>query len=74
MNPKQELIRALERRGLWGMVQKAKDGYFSRLGSPYPAPLAQLVKELEALGHPDLAERARNGDFDHDEPGRAGPR
>jgi hypothetical protein len=24
------------------------------------------VKELEALGHPDLAQRAKNGDFDHE--------
>jgi hypothetical protein len=26
VNAKQELIRELEKRGLWSMVQKAKDG------------------------------------------------
>jgi hypothetical protein len=66
VNAKQELIRELEKRGLWSMVQKAKDGYYSSLASPYAAPLAELVKELEALGHPDLAQRAKNGDFDHE--------
>jgi hypothetical protein len=66
VNPKLELIRELEKRGLWSMVQKAKDGYYSSLASPYAAPLAELVKELEALGHPDLAQRAKNGDFDHE--------
>jgi hypothetical protein len=48
------------------MVQKAKDGYYSSLASPYAAPLAELVKELEALGHHDLSARAKNGDFDHE--------
>jgi hypothetical protein len=66
VNAKQELIRELEKRGLWSMVQKAKDGYYSSLASPYVAPLAELMKELEALGHHDLALRAKNGDFDHE--------
>jgi hypothetical protein len=66
MNAKQELIRELEKRGLWGMVQKAKDGAYSDFASPYALPVTQLVKELEALGQPDLARRARNGDFDHE--------
>jgi hypothetical protein len=66
MNGKLELIRELEKRKEWGMVLKAKDGYYSSLRSPYAAPLAQLVKGLEALGHADLAERAKNGDFGHE--------
>jgi hypothetical protein len=66
VNAKQELIRELEKRKLWSMVQKAKDGYYSSLASPYVAPLAELVKELEALGHHDLSARAKNGDFDHE--------
>jgi hypothetical protein len=66
VNAKLELIRELQKRKLWGMVQKAKDGAYSVMGSPYPKPLAHLVKELEALGHPDLAERAKNGDFEHE--------
>jgi hypothetical protein len=63
---KLELIRVLQERKAWGMVQKAKDGYYSDLASPYPAPVAKLVEELEGLGHHDLADRARNGDFDHE--------
>jgi hypothetical protein len=66
VNAKLELIRELEKRGLWVMVQKAKDGHYSDLASPYVTPIVQLVKELEALGHPDLAARAKNGDFDHE--------
>jgi hypothetical protein len=66
MNVKLELIRELEKRELWGMVQKAKDGHYSDFASPYPTPVVQLVRELEDLGHSDLAQRARNGDFDHE--------
>jgi hypothetical protein len=61
-----ELIRELEKRKLWSMVQKAKDGHYSDFASPYATPVVQLVQELEALGHHDLAERAKNGDFDHE--------
>jgi hypothetical protein len=66
MNPKQELIRALERRKLYEMAAKAKAGDYSDLGSPYATPVIELVRQLEALGHHDLAARARNGDFDHE--------
>jgi hypothetical protein len=66
MNAKMELIRELEKRKLWGMVQKAKDGHYSDFGSPYATPVAQLVTELTDLGHLDLAQRAKNGDFDHE--------
>jgi hypothetical protein len=66
MNAKLELIRELEKRQLWGLAQKAKDGYYSDFASPYAAPVVMLVNELSALGHLDLAQRARNGDFDHE--------
>jgi hypothetical protein len=61
-----DLIRELEKRKLWTMVQRAKDGHYSDFGSPYPAPVMELVKHLKAAGHHDLAERAKNGDFDHE--------
>jgi hypothetical protein len=48
------------------MVLKARDGAYSDFASPYPEPVVKLVNELEALGHHDLAQRARNGDFDHE--------
>ena len=66
MNAKLELIRELEKRQLWGMVQKAKDGHYSDFASPYTFPMTHLVTELTDLGHLDLAQRARNGDFDHE--------
>jgi hypothetical protein len=66
MNEKQELIRELEKRKLWSMVLKARDGHYSVMGSPYVHPIRELIRELEAAGHPDLVERARNGDFEHE--------
>jgi hypothetical protein len=63
---KLELIRELEKRGLTGMVIKAKAGDYSDFASPHATPIVRLVEELEALGHHDLAQRAVNGDFDHD--------
>jgi hypothetical protein len=66
MNAKQELIRALEDRGLEAMAEKARVGDYSDLSSSYVFPTSQLIAELEALGHHDLAQRARNGDFDHE--------
>jgi hypothetical protein len=61
-----ELIRVLQERKLWTMLQRAKDGHYSDFGSPYPSPIIELVAQLEAAGHHDLAERAKNGDFDHE--------
>lgn len=66
MNAKQELVRALEERGLKDMARKAKAGEYSDFGSPHAAPVVMLVTELTSLGHLDLAARARNGDFDHE--------
>ena len=65
-SPRQELIRELERRELYQMAAKARRGCYSDFASPHPTPVLQLVKDLEAEGHPDLAARARNGDFDHE--------
>jgi hypothetical protein len=66
MNPKLELIRALEERGEGAMASKVKAGHYSDFGSPLTFPVMQLVMDLEAAGHPDLAARAKNGDFDHE--------
>lgn len=66
MNAKFELIRELEKHNLTRMAQKAREGWYSDFGSPYPTPIVELVKELEAAGAHDLAERAKNGDFDHE--------
>lgn len=63
---KQELVRELERRGLDAMAEKALAGEYSDFASSHAFPVIQLVNDLEAAGCRDLAERARNGDFDHD--------
>lgn len=60
------LIRELEQRKLYVMAAKARRGHYSDFASPVSFPVIELVKDLEAAGHPDLAARAKNGDFDHD--------
>lgn len=66
MNPKLELIRLLEERGLNEMAVRAKAGQYSDFASDHPTPVTELVKELREAGANDLALRAINGDFDHD--------
>ena len=63
---KLDLIRELQMRGLDVMAKKAIAGDYSDFGSPYATPILVLIRELEALGHHDLAARAQNGDFDHE--------
>jgi hypothetical protein len=66
VNAKQLLISELQKRNLDAMAKKAIAGEYSDLGSPYATPVIELIRELEAAGHRDLADRARNGDFDHE--------
>ena len=66
MNPKIELVRVLEERGLADLAARAKLGEYSDFASPHVTPVVMLVNELASRGHLDLAERARNGDFDHE--------
>ena len=66
VNGKLELIRELKKRGLYVMETKARAGEYSRLASPSPSPIVELVRQLGAADHPDLSARARNGDFDHE--------
>jgi hypothetical protein len=66
VNPKQELIRQLERRKLYELAAKVRRGHYSDFASPLTFPQTQLVMDLEAAQAPDLAARARNGDFDHE--------
>jgi hypothetical protein len=48
------------------MARKAAEGEYSDMNSPHNFPVMELARQLEALGHDDLAQRARNGDFDHE--------
>jgi hypothetical protein len=66
VNAKQLLISELQKRNLDAMAKKAIAGEYSDFGSPYATPVIELIRELEAAGHRDLADRARNGDFDHE--------
>jgi hypothetical protein len=66
VTPKLLLIAELQKRGLSGLMTKVMQGYYSSAGSPYPDPEGFLARELAALGHPDLGERVKRGDFKHD--------
>jgi hypothetical protein len=64
---KQELLKELRAHGLTDMARKAEAGEYSDFASTEPFPVIRLVRDLEAAGHKGLAQRAANGDFDHDE-------
>jgi hypothetical protein len=63
----ERLVQALEQAtdpNLAEMIAKARAGYYHEYKSPLPMPLLQLVADLRAAGHEDLAQRVINGDFD----------
>ena len=76
MNSKEKLAQALEevqKQGIPGsltwnrigiMTKKAKEGYYSDYDSPLATPCIQLVKDLDSLGLTELADRAKEGEFD----------
>jgi hypothetical protein len=63
---KEELLKELRAHGLTDMAEKAEAGEYSDFASPHAFPLMTLVAELRAAGHEGLAQRAMEGDFDHD--------
>jgi len=60
----ERLYRILVARGLREMAAKAKTGYYDDFRSPLATPIVQLVVDLTRAGHLDLAERAKEGEFD----------
>jgi GTP:adenosylcobinamide-phosphate guanylyltransferase len=46
------------------MIRRAREGYYDDYKSPLATPCMQLVSDLENIGQRDLANRARNGEFD----------
>jgi len=44
--------------------KKARAGHYDDFKSDIAMPIVQLVMDLEAAGKHDLANRARNGEFD----------
>lgn len=63
----ERLVRAMEATGdpkLADMIQKARAKYYDDFQSELAAPTVQLVEDLLAVGHEDLAERVKQGEFD----------
>ena len=46
------------------MIALARVGHYDDFKSEIAAPIVALVNDLEHAGHPELAQRARNGEFD----------
>jgi hypothetical protein len=63
---KKVLIEVLKGRGLHELALRAETGEFSDFAPDHDFPMIELVNELEKAGAGDLAQRAREGDFDHD--------
>jgi len=60
----ERLAQVLHSEGLFEMEKKARSGYYDDFKSPLATPIVQLVIDLEAAGKRELANRARNGEFD----------
>jgi hypothetical protein len=60
----ERLAQALHAEGLFAMETKARHGYYDDFKSPLATPIVQLVLDLENAGKRELANRARNGEFD----------
>lgn len=66
MSNKQNLVRALQERGLIVLAERAKAGEFSDFASPHALPLMTLAEALRKHGAMDLRQRVMDGEFDHD--------
>ena len=63
----ERLAQALEAANdprLAPLIERARAGYYDDYKSNLPAPIAQLVIDLHALGHHALIQRAIDGEFD----------
>jgi hypothetical protein len=63
---KKLLVAVLKAKGLDDLALRAENGEFSDFGSQHATPVIELVNALEQAGESKLAQRAREGDFDHD--------
>ena len=57
-------LEALDDPRLAGMIQRAHDGLYDDFKSPLETPIQTLVNELNGLGYRQMADRARNGEWD----------
>lgn len=63
----EKLAKALEAAHdskLSDMIKRARQGYYDDYNTSIQFPIIQLVRDLEAAGYPEIAERARNGEWD----------
>lgn len=63
----ERLARALEALNdpkLLGMIAQARAGLYDDYKSALNFPMIQLVRDLEAADYPEMAQRARDGEFD----------
>ncbi len=63
----ERLARALEAADdpvLAHMIVRARAGYYDDYKSTIAWPISELIHDLEQAGHPELAQRARDGEFD----------
>ena len=64
MRTKERLAGVLREAGLPGMAAKAMLGCYDDFETMDPAPIHDLVRDLQAARKPDLAQRAINGEWD----------
>lgn len=53
------------------LIARAKAGYFHDFETPLATPKVTLVKELTNLGYDDLAQKVKDGAYDHEPPTEA---
>lgn len=64
MRTKERLAAVLADARLPKLAKLASEGYYDDYESPLTTPCFQLVADLRAVGHHDLAERAERGEWD----------
>jgi len=64
MTTKQRLEEVLRAAGLHEMAANALLGGYDDFETTSPTPIHDLVRDLNAAGRPDLAQRAINGEWD----------
>jgi hypothetical protein len=61
---KERLAQVLHAAGLLDLERRARAAEFDDFESESATPIVDLVTALEDAGHPELATRARNGEWD----------
>jgi len=64
MSTSDRLAEVLAAEGLHEMAAKARTGYYDDFKSELATPIVQLVRDLQATGKAELANRVMNGEFD----------